>query len=308
MRSDQKRHSFYSITQYSKLTKVRMAKNNMNRNYTIFTLVLCGILFPFKGYGQQNTEKYYSLFHPVPRAEMREMETDRPDVTESPYTVDAGHLQFETDLIRTVREKSELQQTNTLLINQMNLKIGITGSTALQIGWQSYGRQSSQELDSHEKTKTEGYGDLTLRVKQNLIGNDQGNFALALLPYVKLPTSKYEDSRLEGGLIVPMQYKLPGEWTFGFQIELDRLKDQDEPSMHTEFLQTLTISHSIIKGLDGIAETYYTYDFKAHQFSNYINAAFQMDVARDFKLDAGLNVGIQHTAAKHYFIGASYRL
>jgi hypothetical protein len=30
---------------------------------------------------------------------LREMSTDRPDKTESPYTVDAGHFQFEADLV-----------------------------------------------------------------------------------------------------------------------------------------------------------------------------------------------------------------
>lgn len=91
------------------------------------------------------------------------------------------------------------------------------------------------------------------------------------------------------------------EWKLGFQVELDRLKDQDQQTMHTEFLQTLTISHSIIKGIDGIAETYYTYDFKAHQFSNFINTAIQIEIVKDFKLDASLNYGLQHTADKHYF-------
>jgi len=279
----------------------------MNRNY-ILTMGIIGLLFPLKVSGQQIVQKKYSLFNPVPKEQMREMETDRPDVTESPYTVDAGHFQLETDLVRTISEKRESIKTKTLLINQMNLKVGLTGSTAVQIGFQTYGWQRETELDSGNKTVNDGHGDLTFRIKQNLIGNDKGNFVMALLPYVKIPTSKYEDSRFEGGLIVPMQYKFSGEWNLGFQVELDRLKDQDDNAMHTEFLQTLTVSHPITKGLDGIAETYYTYDFKAHQFSNYINAAIQIDAAKDFKLDAGLNIGLQHTAAKHFFIGASYRL
>ncbi|WP_375396658.1 hypothetical protein [uncultured Sphingomonas sp.] len=32
----------------------------------------------------------YTLFDPTPRAAMRPFSTDRPDTTESPYTVDAG--------------------------------------------------------------------------------------------------------------------------------------------------------------------------------------------------------------------------
>src|SRR5262245_66185319 len=41
----------------------------------------------------------YDLFHPTPNELMREMSTDRPDQTESPYTVDAGHFQVEMDLV-----------------------------------------------------------------------------------------------------------------------------------------------------------------------------------------------------------------
>jgi hypothetical protein len=43
-------------------------------------------------------EKWQShLFHPTPRQLMRELSTDRPDRTESPYTADAGHFQLEMD-------------------------------------------------------------------------------------------------------------------------------------------------------------------------------------------------------------------
>lgn len=280
----------------------------MNNYQTIFKLVFITVFLPFVCTAQHETNQKYSLFNPVPRSQMREMETDRPDVTESPYTVDAGHFQYETDLTRLIKEKSDLLKTNTLLVNQANLKIGITGNTAIQIGWQSYGWQKEKELNTDSVIKTNGIGDVTLRIKQNIMGNDNGNFALAILPYVKFPTSKYdEESRFEGGLIVPMSYKFSGGWKLGVQVEVDRLKDLDQSSMHTEFLQTLTISHPLSKGIDGIAETYYTYDFKAHQLANYINAAIQIEIIKDFKMDAGVNYGIQHTAAKHYFIGASYR-
>ncbi|MCJ8153045.1 transporter [Chryseobacterium sp. SSA4.19] len=281
----------------------------MNSNFYSFISVFCALFLSSECAAQEQPKPNYSLFNPVPKEQVREMETDRPDVTESPFTVDAGHFQYETDLIRMIREKSDSRETHTLLINQANLKIGITGSTAIQIGFQTYGRQKEKELSSANAEIQDGHGDLTFRIKQNLIGNDHGKFVMAILPYVKFPTSKYDDnSRFEAGLIVPMLYKLPGDWKLGFQVEADRLKDKDQDAMHTEFFQSLTVSHSLIKGIDGIAETYYTYDFKAHKFSNFINAAIQMEVAKDMKFDAGFNFGIQHSAEKHYFIGASYRL
>lgn len=277
----------------------------MSKRNKILIMLFFGVQCSIQCFAQQK----YSLFHPTPKDQMREMETDRPDVTESPFTLDAGHFQYETDLLRFSHEQSDDKKIHTMLINQGNLKIGITGSTAIQIGFQSFGRQVEKDMVTGERKTTSGIGDLTFRIKQNLIGNNSGNFALAILPYIKVPTSKYDDqSRLEGGLILPMQFKLPGDWKLGLQVEADRLKDIDQQAMHTELLQSLTISHELWKGSDGIAETYYTYDFKAHQWSNFINAAVQVDVAKDFKLDAGLNYGIQHTAAKQYFIGASCRI
>jgi hypothetical protein len=279
----------------------------MNDLYFFSKLTFAALFIPSVYFAQQEPHKSYSLFNPVPREHMREMETDRPDVTESPYTVDAGHIQFETDLVRLINEKSDVQKTSTLLINQANLKIGISGNTAIQVGFQTYGRQKEKDLSSGSEEVNKGIGDITLRIKQNLTGNNHGDFALAVLPYIKFPTSEYEESRYEYGLIVPMSYKLSGDWKLGLQVEIDKLKDTDQPSMHTEFLQTLTISHPLSKGIDWIAETYYTYDFKAHEFSNFINAAIQMEVVKDLKFDLGINYGIQQTADKHYFIGLSYR-
>ena len=46
-------------------------------------------------------KSHYHLFNPTPRELMREFNTDRPDKTESPYTVDAGHFQFEMDVLNS---------------------------------------------------------------------------------------------------------------------------------------------------------------------------------------------------------------
>ncbi|RZL14938.1 MAG: transporter, partial [Pedobacter sp.] len=209
---------------------------------------------------QQSSAKHFSLFNPVPKDRMRDMETDRPDVTESPFTIDAGHFLYEADLLKFKNEKDEISSQRTFLINQADLKLGITNSTDVQIIIQSFGTKSDLDLVTGIKTNERGIGDLTIRVKQNLLGNDGGRFSIAVLPYLKLPTSHFEqENRYEGGLVIPIQLKLPNDWKLGFQIEGDRLKDKYDAQMHTELLQSVTLSHEILKRLDGIAETYYTY-------------------------------------------------
>lgn len=272
----------------------------------IYPAIAC--LLPILAFGQQTPQQHYHLFRPVPKQAMRELETDRPDVTESPFTVDAGHFQYETDLLRFERERDEQTYQKKWVFNQANLKLGLSGTTDIQAVLQTYGKLTEEDLSQGSKTTSKGIGELTFRIKQNLLGTYHGNFAMAVIPYLTFPTSKIEDQpRYEYGLLLPMQLKLPGEWKLGFQLEADRLKDKYENSMHTELLQTVSISHEIIKGLDGIGETYYIYDFKQQHWANFLNAALKMEISKNFMLDAGLNYGIQHDAEKNYFIGTSFR-
>jgi hypothetical protein len=41
----------------------------------------------------------YTLFNPLPDDQMRSLGTDRPTKSDWPYTVPAGHFQYEADLV-----------------------------------------------------------------------------------------------------------------------------------------------------------------------------------------------------------------
>ncbi|KQM78479.1 hypothetical protein ASE74_13325 [Pedobacter sp. Leaf216] len=272
---------------------------------SILILALLSI-FSIEAFGQQ--KPFYHLFKPVPKDSLREMETDRPDVTESPQTVDAGHFQFETDLMRFQRENKDEGRSDEYLFNQANIKLGLTHSTAIQLTFESY--VVKKDFDSEGSVeRSSGFGDITFRLKQNVLGNDKGKFAIALLPYLKFPTSHVDqESHYEGGIIIPMSIKLGNDWKLGFQVEADRLQDEKGNGHHNELLQTLTVSHPLTKKLDGIIETYYTYEFKDEHLKNFLNAALQYELSKDFLIDGGFNYGIQQDARKSYFVGLSFRL
>ncbi|WP_158827098.1 transporter [Mucilaginibacter lacusdianchii] len=256
----------------------------------------------------QDTVKY-SLFKPVPKAKMRkEMETDRPNFTETPYTVDAGHFQYEADLGRFEHQVTESDE-NRWLINQADLKLGLLPNTSLQLIVQTFGHQASKEVESGEKEFHRGFGDITLRVKQNLYGNFKGNFSIALMPYIKFPTNRYSDNKLyEEGLMIPMILQLPHDWKIGMQIEGDYLKDDDaDASRHADLQHSLVISHVLFKKLEVFAETYYSYNFKDHHLHNFVDSALELEVTPDLKIDLGLNYGFQKAAQKDYFLGLAFR-
>ena len=81
-----------------------------------------------------STERYH-LLDPVPRQAMRPLSTDRPDQTESAYSVDAGHAQFEFEVAKatfgTVSADGD-RSGRELVLGGVNAKVGLTPRTDLQ--------------------------------------------------------------------------------------------------------------------------------------------------------------------------------
>ena len=105
----------------------------------------------------------YDLFNPTPSGLMRELSPDRPDATESPFTVDAGHFVIEASVFDWRRNDGS--DTHTLMSS--NLKIGLSNDVDLQIVFDTYAWE-----DSKVGNDVEGFGDVQLRLKYNLWGND----------------------------------------------------------------------------------------------------------------------------------------
>ncbi|MBS7564058.1 transporter [Mucilaginibacter sp. Bleaf8] len=286
-----------------------------DKTFTRFLLsaVTFAGLFSFASFDAQaqDTPKVkYSLFHPVPKEKMRkEMETDRPNFTETPLTVDAGHFQYEADLGRFEHQTTSESDERRWLINQADLKFGLLPNTSLQLIVQTFGHQVNKELENGEKEFNRGFGDLTLRIKQNIYGNYDGNFSIALMPYIKFPTNRYSDNKLyEEGLMIPMLLQLPHDWKIGMQVEGDYLKDDDaDASRHADLQHSVVISHVLFKKLEVFAETYYSYNFKNHHVHNFVDTALEYEITPDFKIDAGINYGFQKAAQKDYFLGLAFR-
>lgn len=281
----------------------------MKRAWCAVAFFLAGVV---PGAGESQPDKSgYSLFRPVPESLMREMETDRPDKTESAYSVDAGHYQIEMDLLSYTYDRSKHETTKALSVASTNLKIGILNNVDLQIVVESYNTQRIKDRATGETMDVSGFGDLTLRSKINLWGNDGGPTALAVLPFLKIPTAKsgLGNGATEGGVIFPFAMDLPNEWGLGAQVEVDRNRDSSDSGYHQEFSQTVTVSHDLIGKLAGYVELFSNVSTESHSaWIATFDFGFTYSISRDVKLDAGMNVGLTEAADDfNPFIGLSMR-
>eukprot|EP01031_Cornospumella_fuschlensis_P011366 gene11366-13888_t len=114
----------------------------------------------------------FHLFNPTPTPLMREMSTDRPDTTESPYTVDAGHFQVEMSFFDYQQFFDSGLRGEAWSICQMNLKAGLWHNTDLQVLFNLH--DSIRITGGLATTTASGFADVTVRLKTNIWGNEGG--------------------------------------------------------------------------------------------------------------------------------------
>jgi hypothetical protein len=285
---------------------------------SLFALVSLLVCSTAEGADADNKSRY-TLFNPTPKELMREMTTDRPDKTESPYTVDAGHFQFEMDLVNYTYDREHRGGVTTsvdaLAVAPINLKVGLCHQTDLQLVLETWNNvkttTSGAGPTSHQHQR--GFGDVTARLKYNFWGNDGGKTAFAALPFLKLPTNQDElgNDSVEGGLILPLAVELPLDFGMGLMTEFDFNRDVTGNGRHTEFVNSVTFSHDriLVRDLGCYVEFFSL--VSAERGSDWIgtvDVGLTYGLTENVRLDAGVNFGVTKAADDiNPFVGLSWR-
>lgn len=258
----------------------------------------------------------YTLFNPTPKELMREMSTDRPDKTESAYTVDAGHFQIESDLVAYTRDHDKEAGADTLMQSwsaaALNLKVGLCNRADFQLMIDTYNHVSIRDRVAGTRVRQSGFGDITTRLKVNMWGNDGGKTALAVMPFAKFPTNQdgLGNDAVEGGLIIPLAVELPMGWGMGVMTEFDFLEDATGGGdYHTDFVNTITFSHDLVGNLGFYVEFFSAVSTETNsEWIGTFDVGFTYAITEDVQLDFGLNVGVTDSADDlNPFLGLSWR-
>src|SRR4029450_531618 len=123
----------------------------------------------------------YTLFNPTPIDLRRPYNTDRPSQTDTPYTVDAGVFQIESDVVNWTLDYENGVRTRTWIVGNSNFKLGLTNWMDLQGFPQFYVNTRTSGPAFGKPVDHDGFGDTTVRLKINLLGNDGGKSAIGFL-------------------------------------------------------------------------------------------------------------------------------
>ncbi len=257
----------------------------------------------------------YDLFNPVPEDQMRSFSTDRPTKSASPYTVDAGHFQYEADVVNATYDHYNSVKLSSLnvLVMDPTLKAGLTQNTDLEIAFAPLNFNQSHDRVTGINNTAAGFGDVYTRLKYNLLGNEGGDYALAIVPYVKAPTAAHNvgNNHVEGGGYIPFSVALPQDWTMSLTSELDILENANLNGMHSNYQNLINFGHplftdTVVGYVEFWSDVNTDHDAPSVQYT--LDFAASWMVKDNIQLDAGVNIGLNKaTSDLQPYLGVSQR-
>jgi hypothetical protein len=204
--------------------------------------------------------------------------------------------------------------TNTFLFTNPTLKVGVTNTADLEVNVTPYEQINVRDRLTGVETHAQGVGDLYIRGKLNLIGDDGGDFALTLDPFVKAPTAAHGlgDGAVEEGLVIPMSFNLPQNWALTIDPEIDSFKNAADNGRHLNLSGLINFSHPVNKSVTLSVELWSDMNIDpqrtVRQYSFDLAAAWIVPRQPNLQLDCGVNFGLNSvTPAAQLYTGLSQR-
>ncbi|MDR3420071.1 MAG: transporter [Xanthobacteraceae bacterium] len=256
----------------------------------------------------------YTFFNPTPDSELRAFSPDRPPKADSATTVDAGHFQYETDIVNY--SQTNVGGVTTRLYQAFDpvWKFGLTNWADFELQYNGYQNLvATSNATGAVVARGSGFGDVFVKSKINLFGNDGGSAALAVIPYVKIPSDSVNTSNgaVEEGLIAPLQLTLPQDFGMTLMTEVDALKNANDNGRHVNFLNLVNLNHPVpgIKNLSAAIELFSSVGTDPNTPPVYtFDTALIYLLTPNVQLDWGADFGLNRAApAVQVFMGLSQR-
>ena len=235
---------------------------------------------------------------------------DRPSKANGTCTVPVGHVQFEAGLADWTHDRSEGVRTDLILWGSSFVKYGLGGSSDIELGFTPF--ETISVRSDGERARASGFGDVVVRWKQRLTG-DNAPLQAAVIPFAKLPTASHGlgNGKAEAGVAVPLSYTLGRNGvTVTLGPELDLKADADGEGYHAAMAQLVNFGFAATSRLTLSGELWAGWDWESHgtskQASADASAAYL--VTKDLQLDAGANFGLNRQSPDiEFYAGVSRR-
>jgi hypothetical protein len=190
------------------------------------------------------------------QAEDRAYCPTRPGLGTTPCTIAPGHVSVETALTDWTLSQDSTQRSDTVLIGDSFVRVGLTDAIEAQVGWTPYGHVRARDKLAGTVDSSSGVGDVTLGFKANLRHPDGSGVSIAVQPFVTLPVggATLGAGDWGAGVVVPVTFDLSDTVNFATTTELDAAVDSDGHGRHFAASETFGLGFKLSKALTASVE------------------------------------------------------
>lgn len=231
----------------------------------------------------------YSLWNRAPRERLRPIGPEP-----HPYTTDPGWFQLEIDPLSYTRNRDSEERTRAFDMPAL-LKIGLFENIDLQFGFELLLRERTNDLDTGDRERDSGFGDMMIASKINLWGNDGGDTAMAVQPFIMLPTARHDggDGGASGGVMFPTAWALDDVWTLEITPSVAAVRNSNDDGYVTEFAHLTVFTRELWEDLEGFVELENAATTESGQtWEAIIATGLTWEVNPDTVLESGVGFGL----------------
>jgi Putative MetA-pathway of phenol degradation len=238
-------------------------------------------------------------FAPAAHAhDLRDFCADRPGKGTPACTLDAGRIQAEMSLVDLTHDRSPQTNTDTTLVGDLLVRVGITDNAELRFGWTPFGSVHARDRLSNAVSHTSSVGDITLGLRTNLKNPDGSGLSIAIQPSIALPVGGTAVGAGTWGasLVVPVSYQLTNSLQLALTPELDAVPNSDSERRHPRYGGVVDLGFAVTSAFNIGAELAAFRDNgpsgHATNATADLTLAWTPPATKDLQLDAGFYAGL----------------
>jgi len=236
---------------------------------------------------------------PSAATDQSEINTDRPDFTESSVVVGKGVIQLEGGFT-SGSDHEDGVETNDIRFPQTLLRIGLSKRFELRLGADGLVTDSVRP-DGQPAVRTSGFSAIAVGGKYVLRESDDG-LALAIIPILAIPTGS---DAFSGSVDPAVKFTWAHGLPHGFDVSGNVNFASVENNGHRDFLRVASVSfsHALAPTWEGYWELITAFDSAecACTFNTGVTRLF----GRNFQLDAEAGWGLTDSATD-WFVGFGF--
>jgi hypothetical protein len=252
----------------------------------------------------------YTLFNPVPTDQMRGMDTDRPDKTNTPHTLDAGHFLIEAGIVDYTfnhdRYYTADSRVETAGFGLFNFRLGLTNNVEVDLAYNAEQFLRATDNIAHQSTRQNGIGDTTIGSKINLWGNDGTDdvlwgTALGIQPQLKIPTARQSigNGHAELTVSIPFLITLPGQAHLGLQPTIGWQRNTTNDGDVTGWQNTIALDRVFFDRFDPYIEYWAYVSTERHVIAQQtLDVGLTVAITDNLVWDAAVNFGLNRPSTQ----------